>query len=309
MFEHGHSTYRFEWNPTILIDYLVYSSLYLSFAAGSMAYISSVLHEVPFNPIVFVLGMLITYSVYNLNRKTDESEDAINHSKRYAFTKKYEKLLFSTAIGAYILALVLSWFYGPVVVVISAIPLISGLIYSTPIFPRGFPYRRLKEIPVAKSLLVAVAWALPPALLPVYIAGALPGMITLAVILFFFSLVFINTVLFDMRDVEGDRLTGVRTIPVCIGIPNTTRLLTLVNVIFGASVVFLLWGEIPLMYLVLIIAGIFYAQWYIRNYQQISQSNLLCDLIADGQFIALGLFMIFIVAASAVFSQTLVPLL
>ncbi|NYT17827.1 MAG: UbiA family prenyltransferase [Methanomicrobiales archaeon] len=308
MFEHGYSTYRFEWNPTILIDYLVYSSLYLSFAAGSMAYISSVLHEVPFNPIVFVLGMLITYSVYNLNRKTDESEDAINHSKRYAFTKKYEKLLFSTAIGAYILALVLSWLHGPAVVLISAIPLLSGLIYSTPIFPRGFPYRRLKEIPVAKSLLVAVAWALPPALLPVYIAGSLPGMITLAVILFFFSLVFINTVLFDMRDVEGDRLTGVRTIPVCIGIPNTTRLLTLVNIIFGVSVVFLLWGEIPLMYLVLIIAGIFYAQWYIRNYQQISQSNLLCDLIADGQFIALGLFMVCIVAASVAFGLPPVPL-
>jgi len=308
MFEHGYSTCRFEWNPVILIDYLVYSSLYLAFAAGSMAFISSVLHEVLFNPIVFVLGMLITYSVYNLNRKTDESEDAINHSKRYEFTKKYEKFLFSTAIGAYVLALVISWIYGPAVVLISAIPLISGLIYSTPIFPRKFPYRRLKEIPVAKSLLVAVAWALPPALLPVYIAGALPGMITLAVILFFFSLVFINTVLFDMRDVEGDRITGVRTIPVCIGIPNTTRLLTLVNVIFGASVVFLLWGDIPLMYLVLIIAGIFYAQWYIRNYQQISQSNLLCDLIADGQFIALGLFMVFIVAVSAAFTLPPIPM-
>ena len=301
MFEQGYSTCRFEWNASILIDYLVYSSLYLAFAAGSMAFISSVLHEILFNPIVFVLGMLITYSVYNLNRKTDESEDAINHSKRYEFTKKYEKFLFSTAIGAYILALVISWIYGPAVVLISAIPLVSGLIYSIPIFPRGFPYRRLKEIPVAKSLLVAVAWALPPALLPVYIAGGLPGTITLAIILFFFSLVFINTVLFDIRDVEGDRLTGVWTIPVCIGIANTMRLLTMVNVIFGAAVVLLLWGAIPLTYLVLIITGIFYAQWYIRNYQQISQSNLLCDLIADGQFIVLGLFMVFIVAVSAAF--------
>jgi 4-hydroxybenzoate polyprenyltransferase len=302
MFENGYSICRFEWYPAIFIDYLVYSSLYLSFAAGSMAFISSVLHEIQFNPIVFVLGMLITYSVYNLNRKTDESEDAINHSKRYEFTKKYEKLLFSTAIGAYVLALALSWLYGPAVVLISAIPLISGLIYSTPIFPRSFSFHRLKEIPVAKSLLVAVAWALPPALLPVYITGSIPGMITLAVILFFFSLVFINTVLFDMRDVEGDRLTGVRTIPVCIGIPNTMRLLTLVNVILGAAVVLLLWGEIPLMYLILIIAGIFYAQWYICHYQEISRSNLLCDLIADGQFIILGLFMVFIMAASAAFT-------
>lgn len=309
MYEYGYSIYRFEFNPVLLIDYLVYSSLYLSFAAGSMALISSVVHEVHFNPVVFVLGMLITYSVYNLNRKTDEREDAINHSARYEFTKKYEKFLFSTAIGAYIFALALSWLYGPAVVLISAIPLISGLIYSTPIFPRGFPYRRLKEIPLAKSLLVAVAWSLPPALLPVYIAGALPGTITLAVILFFFSLVFINTVLFDMRDVEGDRLTGVRTIPVCIGIANTTRLLTLVNVIFGAAVLILLWGKIPLIYLVLIIAGIFYAHWYIRHYHEISRSNLLCDLVADGQFIALGLFMVCVVAVSAAFTHLPVPLM
>jgi 4-hydroxybenzoate polyprenyltransferase len=302
MFEHGYPGYRFGWNPAILIDYLVYSSLYLSLAAGSMAFLSSVLHEVPFNPIVFFLGMLITYSVYNLNRKTDESEDAINHSSRYEFTKRHEKILFSTAISAYILALALSWLHGPVVVLISAIPLISGLIYSTPIFPRNFPYRRLKEIPVAKSLLVAFAWALPPALLPVYVAGAVPGTITLAVILFFFSLVFINTVLFDMRDVEGDRVTGVRTIPVCIGIEATKRLLNTVNVIFGAAVVFLLWNEIPLTYLLLIVTGILYAHWYIRNYQKISESNLLCDLIADGQFIALGLFMIIIVSASTAFN-------
>ncbi|HON82277.1 MAG TPA: UbiA family prenyltransferase [Methanoregulaceae archaeon] len=297
--------YPHDWftlNLVVVFDYLVYSSLYLSFAAGFMAYISSVLHEVSFNPAVFVLGMLITYSVYNLNRKTDESEDAINHSKRYGFTKKYERLLFSTAIGAYILALAISWLYGPAVVVISAIPLISGVVYSAPVFPRGFPYRRLKEIPVAKSLIVAVAWALPPTLLPVYIAGAFPDTITLAAILFFFSLVFINTVLFDMRDVEGDRLTGVRTIPVCIGIAATTLLLKMVNIIFGVTVVLLLWNKIPLAYIMLIVMGIFYAHWYIRNYRKISESNLLCDLIADGQFIALGLLMVVIVAVSASFN-------
>jgi 4-hydroxybenzoate polyprenyltransferase len=298
MSEYWYPHYWFAWNPSFLIDYLVYSSLYLSFAAGFMAYISSVLHEVPFNPVVFVLGMLITYSVYNLNRKTDESEDAINHSKRYGFTKKYEKLLFSTAIGAYVLALAISWLHGPAVVAISAIPLISGVVYSTPIFPRGFPYRRLKEIPVAKSLIVAFAWALPPALLPVYIAGAFPDTITLAVILFFFSLVFINTVLFDMRDVEGDRLTGVMTIPVCIGIAATTRLLNMVNLIFGVTVVFLLWNKIPLTCLMLVVTGILYAHWYIRNYRKISESNILCDLIADGQFIALGVLMVAVAAVS-----------
>lgn len=299
MFEHSRPVYTFELDLRVMVEYLVYSSVYLSFAAGAMAFISSVLHRVAFNPIVLALGMLITYSVYNLNRKTDESEDAINHSQRYAFTKRYEKLLFGSAIGAYLLALVLSGFYGMTVILISAIPLLSGLIYSMPIFPKGFRYRRLKEIPVAKSLLVAVAWALPPALLPVYVAGISPDLVTLAVILFFFSLVFINTVLFDIRDVEGDRATGVRTIPVCIGVTNTKVLLTLVNIIFGIAVVSLLLFRIPAIFVLLIVIGMVYAQAYILLYQKVSTGNLKCDLIADGQFIVLGLLMTGIVAVQS----------
>lgn len=281
----------FQYSFTVILDYLVYSSVYLSLAAAGMAYLSSVLHDVPCNPVVLILGMLTTYSVYNLNRKTDENEDVINHSERYAFTKRYEKTLLATAIGAYILALVLSGFYGMAVIIVSALPLLSGLVYSTPLFPRGFRYRRLKEIPVAKSLLVAFAWALPPALLPVYVAGVIPGFITLGVVLFFFSLVFINTVLFDIRDVVGDRATGVRTIPVCIGIPGTKILLTVVNISLGFLILGLLAGRIPLTFLALILAGMIYAQGYILLYHRMKAGNLVCDLIADGQFILLGLCM------------------
>jgi 4-hydroxybenzoate polyprenyltransferase len=241
--------------------------------------------------------MLITYSIYNLNRKTDESEDAINHSHRYAFTKKYEKILYLSGMGAYLLALVLSCFYGISVILVSAIPLFSGLIYSTPILPTGFRYRRLKEIPLVKSLLVAIAWALPPALLPVYVSGVTPSLTTLAVILFFFSLVFINTVLFDIRDVEGDRAAGVRTIPVLLGIPRTKSLLTQVNIIFGISVLsLLLLTHTSPVYICLIVIGMIYAQVYILLYHTISTGNLRCDVIADGQFIVLGLLMIGIVA-------------
>jgi 4-hydroxybenzoate polyprenyltransferase len=297
MFEQIQSESNLEIDLQVMVEYLVYSSVYLAFAAGAMVFISSILHQVTFSLIVSALGMLITYSIYNLNRKTDESEDAVNHAHRYAFTKKYEKILYLSGIGAYLLALVLSGFYGILVILVSSIPLLTGLIYSTPILPQGFRYRRLKEIPVLKSLLVAIAWALPPALLPVYISGASPDLVTLAVILFFFSLVFINTVLFDIRDLEGDRAAGVRTIPVLLGIPRTKTLLTLVNVIFGTAVLsILLFSHISPVYICLIVTGMIYAQAYILLYQNVSTGNLRCDVIADGQFIVLGLLMIGVIA-------------
>jgi len=297
MFKQNQSGSKSDIDLQVMLEYLVYSSVYISFAAGAMVFISSILHQVTFSLTVSALGMLITYSIYNLNRKTDESEDAINHSHRYAFTKKYEKILYLSGMGAYLLALVLSCFYGISVILVSAIPLFSGLIYSTPILPTGFRYRRLKEIPLVKSLLVAIAWALPPALLPVYVSGVTPSLTTLAVILFFFSLVFINTVLFDIRDVEGDRAAGVRTIPVLLGIPRTKSLLTQVNIIFGISVLsLLLLTHTSPVYICLIVIGMIYAQVYILLYHTISTGNLRCDVIADGQFIVLGLLMIGIVA-------------
>ncbi len=61
MFEHSHPVYTFDLDPGVFIEYLVYSSIYLSFAAGAMAFISSVLHHVAFNPVVLALGMLITF--------------------------------------------------------------------------------------------------------------------------------------------------------------------------------------------------------------------------------------------------------
>jgi 4-hydroxybenzoate polyprenyltransferase len=297
MFEQSQSESKSELDLQVMMEYLVYSSVYLSFAAGAMVFISSILHQITFSLIVSVLGMLITYSIYNLNRKTDESEDAINHAHRYAFTKKYEKILYISGIGAYLLALMLSGFYGISVILVSSIPLFTGLIYSMPILPKGFRYRRLKEIPVLKSLLVAIAWALPPALLPVYISGASLDLVTLAVILFFFSLVFINTVLFDIRDLEGDRAAGVYTLPVLLGIPRTKTLLTVVNIIFGLSVLsLLLISHISPIYICLIVIGMIYAQAYILLYHTISTGNLRCDIIADGQFIVLGLLMIGVIA-------------
>lgn len=69
----------------IVFQIFVYSSLYLSVAGMAMVYISCLLHDLPFDPVAATILMLVVFAVYNLNRKTDEDEDAINHAERYAF--------------------------------------------------------------------------------------------------------------------------------------------------------------------------------------------------------------------------------
>ncbi|HUU76468.1 MAG TPA: UbiA family prenyltransferase [Methanoregulaceae archaeon] len=289
MFNYEHGKAYFPWSFQAVIEYLTYSSVYISLAAGVMAFISSVFHHVPFNPAVFLIGFLITYAVYNLNRKTDEKEDAINHKERYGFTKKYERWLYYSAIFAYVFGLILAGYYGVAAFLAALFPLVSGIAYSLPLLPARTGFRRMKEIPLMKSLLVASAWAIPPSLLPVFIGGGTICQTTLVMILFFFSLVFINTVLFDMRDVEGDRQSGVRTIPVILGIEHTRALLTAINMILGLGILFLAWSIAPVAAIAILIVGILYAQIYIFSYKVMDLGHILCDLVADGQFIGLGI--------------------
>lgn len=272
----------------IVVQVFVYSSLYLSVAGMAMVYISCLLHDLPFDPVAAAILMLVVFAVYNLNRKTDEDEDAINHAERYAFTKEYETVLFRSAIGAYVIALCLAAIQGFDSLFVTTIPLIAGIVYSVPLLPARFGFRRLKEVPLMKSLVVAFSWAVPPALLPACHAGLSAGAATCIAGIFFFFLVFINTVVFDIRDVEGDLASGIKTLPTILGSERTLYLLTAMNVTIGAALV-LAGGLLPRFHLVLLLAtGIGYVQGYLLCFHRLMKEKLLFELLADGQFILLA---------------------
>jgi 4-hydroxybenzoate polyprenyltransferase len=281
----------------IVVQIFVYSSLYLSVAGMAMVYISCLLHGLPFDPVAAAILMLVVFAVYNLNRKTDEDEDAINHTERYAFTKDYETILFRSAIGAYAIAFCLSALQGFGSLLVTTVPLVAGVIYSVPLFPARFGFRRLKEVPLMKSLVVAFSWAVPPALLPVCHAGLPVGAATGIAGIFFFFLVFINTVVFDIRDVDGDRASGVKTIPTIFGPHRTLIFLTAMNATIGAALV-LVGGLLPGFHPVLLLAvGIGYVQGYLLCFHRLIREKLLFELLADGQFILLAVILYLLIVA------------
>ena len=278
MFSYEHTPGNIDLNLRALFDNFLYSSLYLCIAAVSMVYLSSVLQDIPVSPAACLIMFLVTFSVYNLNRKTDEDEDAINHSKRYAFTKKYAKVLMGLSIGTYIVAFLIAGMYGIMAVVITAIPLVNGILYSIPFLPRGFRYRRLKDIPVVKNFIVGLAWALPVALMPIACAGFLPGEMTIAVGFLFFLLSFIDSTVFDIRDVRGDAETGVKTIPVILGIPLTRILLSVMNAMGIGTVLVLCNGYLSIVETAIIAGIAIYIQGYIFLFNGTDLSRVLYDL-------------------------------
>lgn len=271
-----------------VFHFLTYSSIYLSIAGGAMMYISCAIQQIPFSFTLFAIMFLVTFSVYNLNRKTDEEEDSINHLERFSFTKKYENTLYYSALIAYLVSLLFAMSHGIKALLITSIPLISGILYSCVWMPKELKYRRLKEIPGVKNFVVAIAWALTPTLLPAQFTSTGESMASFVIGAYFFSLVFINSVICDMRDIEGDAFSGVDTIPVMLGAQNTKTLLAALNLFIGLTVLVISIEYLSPIVTYFLAAGIIYAHLYIFSFDRVGETDTLCDMIVDGQFIILG---------------------
>lgn len=269
-------------------QFVLYSSLFLGAAAVGMAYTSCFVQGIEYSiPLAAVLSMIV-FSVYNLNRKTDEAEDALNHERRFRITKRFEKHFFIAAILAYSIALIISAFHGLAAFVVVTVPFVSGIFYSMPILPKAWGYRRLKEIPVMKNLVVSTAWAISFSLVPVYMAGLVPGIPSLIIFLFIFCWTFVGSVLPDIRDRDGDSATGVATIPVLIGVSKSRILLTIINLTCGALLFILGRSLLPLAALLVLACSILYSQACIISIDRTGKNDLLCDIISDGQFLTIG---------------------
>jgi 4-hydroxybenzoate polyprenyltransferase len=269
-------------------EFLLYSSLFLGSAAVGMAYTSCFIQDISWSAHIAVVMFLIVFSVYNLNRKTDEAEDALNHERRFRITKKFERHFFIAAVGAYIIALTVAAFHGIAAICVVTIPLVSGIFYSVPVLPSWCGYSRLKEIPVMKNLVVSVSWALAFSLVPVYLGASEPDGTSLVVFLFIFCWTFVASVLPDIRDKSGDSATGVATIPVLLGVAKSRWILTTINLSAGAIILVLGTRVIPMPAVFVIMGSLAYSQVCIFSIDKTTRNDLLCDVISDGQFLTVG---------------------
>lgn len=99
---------------------------------------------------------------------------------------------------------------------------IITLLYSTPIIKSTKIRKRLRDVAYIKILLIAFTWALVCGSLPL-IQSSEQFMLSQHVAVFFekFFYIIAITIPFDIRDMEHDKSTDVKTIPIKIGIGNS----------------------------------------------------------------------------------------
>jgi 4-hydroxybenzoate polyprenyltransferase len=191
----------------------------------------------PVDPILVVTFGMIVFCVYGINRFTDV-EDLLNDPQKRLFFQKNKYLL--GVVVTLLTASLVSLYLTNRLTVVHLLIVVVGTFYSVGLIPplrKGGAAKllRLKDITFLKSLSVtitlgsaffAINWLVYPQ------AVADPLKVSL-VIISCMLVVFVNTNFCDIRDVDGDRASGVPTIPARFGVART--------VLFGMALPTLVW--------------------------------------------------------------------
>ncbi len=107
------------------------------------------------------------------------------------------------------------------------LPFVTGYVYSKGI-SLGEHKLKLKGNFGIKNLIVSFTWGLFIAGIALHMSGDYSA--SLFVFPFFMMKSFINTVIWDFRDVKGDSAAGIRTLPIWLGEKKTRKLLQLMHI-------------------------------------------------------------------------------
>jgi 4-hydroxybenzoate polyprenyltransferase len=172
--------------------------------------------------LAYIAGGFVIYAIYTLDRALECKEDTINKSE---LTGSRKDIALLASISAFIIGTFILFEEG--LYFLSFLPLVVGYLYSRGIKIGEFDLK-LKGGLGVKNLVVALTWGS----FITGIAGKSASSIIplIFVFSFFTSKVFINSVIYDFKDVKGDLLAGIRTLPVQLGEQKTVAFLLVLHI-------------------------------------------------------------------------------
>jgi 4-hydroxy-3-methylbut-2-enyl diphosphate reductase len=214
----------------------------VALGGGLLATVSALLLGLEADPRYFFMAFGYLFAMHNLNRFANQEASKFNDPARLAFFKARQWPLLMGSGLALASALWLAFQFGIGPLLLLLLMSVLGVLYSVRLIPlaiaRLTKVRRLKEIPGSKTFFVALAWAFVTVLLPAW-EGRRSGLPVVGLFAIVLGIVFIRNALFDVFDVQGDRIVGKETLPVCIGEKKTMRVLYLLLGFVSALLLFL----------------------------------------------------------------------
>lgn len=199
---------------------LLLTNIYVSLGAGCLTYACTKLQGITYYLPHSLVAILYVQSMHILNHLTGSSADQFNDPDRAVFYSRHKVLLAILAVVAGGAGLITAFDLGMVPFLILLVMSLMGLSYNVRLVPERLAfsrYRRIRDIPGSKTVLIAVAWGIVTVILPSFSFPGDMGITTIIVFVWSTGMVFVRTAFFDILDMQGDRIVGKETIPILVG--------------------------------------------------------------------------------------------
>jgi 4-hydroxybenzoate polyprenyltransferase len=270
-------------------DEFVLGGHLLALGTSSMAAAAALLAGRNPTLALVLMAYLFSFGAYMTNRTTEFEQDAVANPKRTSYLAGRRRLLpaevlISFAVGYAIAATVSLPFF---VALLAPLGLTLAYSVGTRMFVPALEAKNLKQKFLLKNITISFGWCLTPALVGLYFGQVGNALIALAPLIFL-RLMF-NTILFDLRDIEGDRENGIATIPTRLGASATLRVVSVLDLLSAVYLVAVLaLGLLPIWSATLLVLPVYSTvyRWYASRPNP--NFNLICDVVADGEYLMWG---------------------
>jgi len=207
------------------------TDIYSAVGAGCLCLACLSLQQITVNITHLFVASFFVYAMHVLNRLISRTPSGILGSFREETYLKHEKTYLATAIASLIAALFLAFQHGLLPFIVLFFISLAGILYNMKIFPAGWRFQRLRDVPGSKNIFIAMAWGIVTAVLPAlnknndFSAGLAIAFV------FTFGMVLIRSAMSDILEIQSDKLIGRETIPVLIGKAHTKIVLRIISLI------------------------------------------------------------------------------
>jgi 4-hydroxybenzoate polyprenyltransferase len=225
-------------------NYFFRNKIHLSICSSLGVAAWSVFFGWPVNIWAVLTVFLLTLSIYQYNRLTDDVEDAANekenlrNAQQNTFLIKYV-FFYATSL----VCLVIAGFFGLQAFLITLLVEIIGFLYNDKCFPESVSKalggaKRLKDIYVIKNLTPPIDWATAMIILPAVFVNEPVSLKVWVCWVYIFTCAFFIEVMWDIRDRKGDLISGIKTIANTLTLYRTKVFLIISSSLSGGMMVY-----------------------------------------------------------------------
>lgn len=280
-----------------LIDIFANLNLFVSLGAVAIYFVSCYLQGFPFSFYGASISFLYFVSMYLWNSLASIEKTQHHGISRYHFYHVHKRQLYTIVTGTILATLGFCFFYSASLFYFMLFATFAGLVYHISIVPRIIRpilhYSTLKDIPTSRDLFIALAWSTVLTIIPQVLSSKfIISIPSFALFTWIFILAYLRSLIFDLRDIEGDRIMGRETLITIIGEKRARKaMLLMIWICFAALLIvplflgFSVYKSTTALRFFFQIPVLFYTFSFVTWNARIGQNRTaLFNLLADGIF-------------------------